>query len=336
MSVAPALISEPDKRAIRSGMHPWVLFGLWRLWRLLVSVFVLVTATFFMVHLIPGDPVRAILGPTAPEEIVQATRDNLRVDEPLLQQYWQYVTGLVRGNLGVSLDGEIPVTQVIDDRLPATLQFASLSFVVNFAVGVPLGVVMARLTRGGRRPRTETSFNSIGIVISTIPEFLLGILLVYVLGVSLGWLPVAGQSGPDSFIAPIAALSIGLVFLVARLIRLDMLRVLNLDFIKAARAKRMSQFRIYLRHALPNSLASTLTIAGLALGSMQAGTVLVETVFAWPGLGTTLVTSVVNKNVPVVQGVVLVYGIMILLLNLLVDVCIALVDPRITSARGAR
>jgi peptide/nickel transport system permease protein len=308
----------------------WLRFAARRLGRLVISVWVLVTAAFLMIHLIPGDPVRAALGTTAPPELVNARRLALGLNDPLWLQYVHYIRDLFAGEMGTSMTSGLPVSQVIGDRLPATLELAVYAFLLAVVVSVPLGVVMAVLTRGGRRHRTELTFTSVSVVLAAIPEFLLAVGLVYVFSVQLGWAPVAGRSGPDSYVLPVVSLALGPAAVLTRILRVEMLAVLQADYVRTARAKRLPERLIYARHALPNALTATITLGGLLLGAMVAGTVLVENVFAWPGLGSTIVQSILAKDYSVVQGVVLVYGIGVLVVNLLVDVALAVLDPRST------
>ena len=312
------------------GDSAWPRFALRRLGRLLVSVWVLVTAAFLMIHLIPGDPVRAALGVAAPPALVEARREALGLNAPLWLQYGRYLRDLVTGDLGSSTITGLPVSQVISDRLPATLELAVGAFVLAVAVSVPLGLGMAVLTRGGRRRRGELAFTSSSVVLAAVPEFLVAVGLVYVFSVALGWAPVAGRSGPGSYLLPVVALAIGPAAALARIVRVETLAVLQADYIRTARAKRLPNRLVYLRHALPNALTATITIGGLLLSGLVAGTVLVENVFAWPGLGSTIVQSILAKDYPVVQAVVLVYGLGVLLVNLAVDVALALLDPRST------
>lgn len=309
---------------------PWLGFALRRGRRLLLSLWVLVTLSFFMIHLIPGDPVRAALGQLAPPELVEARREALGLNDPLWQQYVTYLRNLVTGDWGASMTTDVPVSRIIADRLPATMEIAGYAFVVIMAVAIPLGVLMAAVTRGGRGRKTELAFTSSSVVIAAIPDFLLAVGLVYVFGVSLGWLPVAGRSGPDSYVLPVLALAVGSAAVLARIVRVEMLAVLQADYIRTARAKRLSSWWVYLRHALPNAVTTTLTVSGMLLGGLIAGTVLVENVLAWPGLGSTIVSSILAKDYPVVQGIVLVYGVGVLAINLVVDVALALLDPRST------
>ncbi|GAB2971676.1 ABC transporter permease [Amycolatopsis acidiphila] len=310
--------------------NPWLRFAARRLGRLLVSVWVLLTAAFGMIHLIPGDPVRAALGPMASAQVVAARRAALGLDDPLWQQYLHYLGNLCTGRLGVSMGSGLPVSQLIADRLPATVEIAVYAFLLALAVAIPVGAGMAVLTRGGRRRHAELAFTSTSVVLAAIPEFLIAVGLVFVFGVSLGWAPVAGRSGPESYVLPVVALAIGPAAVLARIVRVEMLAVLRADYIRTARAKRLPARLVYLRHALPNALTATLTLGGLLLSAMVAGTVLVENVFAWPGLGAAIVQSILAKDYPVVQGVVLVYGLGVLLVNLAVDVALALLDPRST------
>ena len=162
----------------------------------------------------------------------------------------------------------------------------------------------------------------------TIPDFLLGVALVYVFGVSLGWLPVAGNDSPEAYVLPVLALAVGTAAILARIIRVEMVAVLEADFVRTARAKRLPARTVYLGHALPNALTASLTLGGLILGALVASTVLVENVFAWPGLGSTIASSILNKDYPLVQAIVLVYGVGVLLVNTGVDVSLAVLDPR--------
>jgi peptide/nickel transport system permease protein len=310
--------------------NAWVRFAARRLGRLLVSIWVVITAAFLMIHLIPGDPVRAALGATAPLELVNARRAALGLNDPLWLQYGHYLRDLFSGRTGTSMISGLPVSQVIGDRLPATLELAVGAFLLSAALSVPIGLIMAVLTRGGRRRPAELSFTSTSVVLAAIPSFLVAVGLVYLFAVRLGWAPVAGRAGPGSYVLPVVALAVGPAAVLARILRVETLAVLQADYIRTARAKRLPQRLIYLRHALPNSLTATVTLGGLLLSGLVAGTVLVENVFAWPGLGSTIVQSILSKDYPVVQGVVLVYGLGVLLVNLAVDIALALLDPRST------
>jgi ABC-type dipeptide/oligopeptide/nickel transport system permease component len=298
--------------------------------RLVVSLLVLVTAAFVMIHLVPGDPVRASLGMTASHELVEARRESLGLNDPILVQFGNWLRGLVTGDLGTSMVSGLPVADTVAVRLPATAVLALLAFVVVLALAIPLGLTMAVLTRGGRRRGAELGFTSGSAALSAVPEFLLGVGLIFVFGVTLGWLPVAGRGGPEYYLLPVAALALGPAVALARIVRVEALSVLASDFVRTARAKRLPAWRVYFRHTFPNALTSTLTIAGMLLSSMIVGTVLVEVVFSWPGLGRTFVEAIIAQDFPLVQAIVLLYGAIVLLVNLLVDLMLAVIDPRST------
>ncbi|TDD90385.1 ABC transporter permease [Actinomadura rubrisoli] len=299
-----------------------------RLARLVLSLMVVVTASFAMIHLIPGDPVRAALGPTASAEVVAARRAELGLDKPLHTQFWDYLTGLFHGELGTSIISQEPVRQVIADRLPSTLQLAALSVPITLLLAVPLGMWLAARTENGRHRGTEMAFASMSGVILAVPEFVIAITLVVVFAVTFKWLPPGGKEGASTFVLPVTALALGPVALISRLVRLETLRVLGEEYVRVARAKRLKPARLYLWHVLPNTLTATLTIAGMLLAGAVAGSVIVENVFAWPGVGSRVVQSITNKDYPVAQGIVLLYGVVILTVNIGVDILLALADPR--------
>jgi peptide/nickel transport system permease protein len=329
-TASSAVASSPPVGGPLTGVrsHEWVRFAVRRLGRLLLSLWVLVTASFLMIHLVPGDPVRAALGPTAPASLVAARRESLGLNDPVWRQYLDYLQGLFTGDFGTSLVTQLPVADIVSQRLPATLALALLAFVTAVIVAVPLGVAMAVFTSRGRGRRTELTFTTTSTVLGIIPDFLVGVVLVYVFAVTLGWFPVAGNDSPDAYILPVLALAIGPAAILARIIRVEMLTVLEADFVRTARAKRLPARTVYLGHALPNALTASLTLGGLILSTLVASTVLVENVFAWPGLGSTIVQSILNKDYPVVQVIVLVYGAGVLLVNTGVDITLALLDPR--------
>lgn len=310
--------------------HPTVWFVARRLARMLVSLSVLLVLSFAMIHLVPGDPVRGALGPTAPQSVVEKRRHQLGLDRPLPTQFTHYVGGVLTGDLGTSSTYNLPVSEVVAARLPNTARLAGLAWLVIMGVALPLGMVAAVLTRDGRRRGTELAFTSGTGLLATIPEFLLGVGLVYAFAVTLPWFPVGGQSGPTSYVLPVAALTIGSIAGLARIVRVEMLAVLGEDYMRTARSKRLPARLEYLRHALPNMLTATLTIAGLLLAGLVGGTVLVENVFAWPGLGTIVAEAVVRQDFALAQAVMLLLGVTVLLANLAVDVLLGVLDRRST------
>lgn len=300
----------------------------------IVSIVVLVTASFALVHLIPGDPARASAGENATPAAVEARRVELGLDQPLIVQYFDFWKGLFTGDLGQSISLRTPVIDVITTRAPATLELAFLSVTVVLLIAVPVGLLFGAITRGSRRPGVETGFTAVSAALAVIPEFLLGVILVYLFAVNTQLLPVAGRSDAASYLLPVLALAIGPAASLTRIVRAETLTVLDQDYVRTARARRMGPGRLYRRHVLPNLLTSTLTIAGLVFGGMIAGTVLVENIFAWPGLGGIIVDSIQGQDYPLVQAIVVFYGAIVLLITLLVDLILIAIDPRTALDRS--
>lgn len=315
-------------------LSPRTSFLLRRLGRLVASVCVVVLASFFLIHMVPGDPVRAALGPSATQELVAATQARLGLDKPMLQQFVDYVFGLLRGDLGVSIQSHRPVSQTIADRFPATLTLAISAFVVAMIGALPIGVGMAISARSGRRRGVDAAFSSVLGVLIAVPGFLLAVGFIALFSVELGLLPAAGWGGLREGLLPVLTLALGPMAYLARIVQVEMLTVLGTTYMTTARSKRLPPNIIYFRHALPNIVTATLTVGGLILSGLTAATVLIETVFAIPGLGTTMVSAVGSKDYPMVQGVVLVYALIVLGVNLIVDLILITIDPRSSITEG--
>jgi peptide/nickel transport system permease protein len=297
--------------------------------RLVASLFLLVTISFAMIHAIPGDPVRTALGGiTAQPELVAARRHDLGLDQPLPEQYVDYLGNTVTGDFGTSIITNQPVSDIISDRLPSTLRLVGLAFVFTILVAYPLGLGMAILTQHGRHRKAEVAFAGVTGFVQAIPDFVLATALVALFGVAFQLLPVATETGPASYVLPVLSLTLGSVAVLSRVIRLEGLRVLGEDYVRTARSKRLPARLVYFRHALPNMLTASLTISGLFLAGLVAGTVLVENVFAWPGIGSAVVNSVIARDYPVALALSLLLGAITLIVNLVVDVLLAIVDPR--------
>lgn len=325
------MTADPESWAAR---HRWLVFAARRGTRLVVSLIVVLTASFAMIHLVPGDPVRAALGMQAPSNLVAAKRHQLGLDNPLGKQYVDYLHGVLTGHLGTSLVSGEPVTDVIAARLPNTLELAALSFVVVVALAIPVGLGMAILTRGDRRRGVELVYTTASGLLGSMPGFVLAAALATVFAVEARILPVAGKHGPASLVLPVLSLALPAAAILSRIVRVEARAVLGEDYLRTARGKRLPARMIYLRHALPNMLTASLTVGGILLTGLVAGTLLVENVFSWPGLGTTVVQSVTGKDYAVVQAVILVLGGTVLLVNLVVDVLLAVLDPRSTILEG--
>lgn len=308
----------------------WVHFAIRRLVVLVASLFALLALTFLITQLAPGDPARAGLGPTAPVGQVNARRAALHLDQPLPTRFADYAKGAVTGDLGRSFADNQPVVDILEERFPATARLALLSFALTLLVGVPVGLMIALLARRGRR-RVDAAFSATTGVMISVPEYLLATGLVALFGVELGWLPIAGDGSWRSYILPVLAYSALSTGMIARVARVEMITVLDQEYMRVARSKRLSLPRLYVRHAVPNALTATLTFSGLLLGACFAGTVLVENVFAWPGLGSAIVQAIEVKDYPLVQGIVLLLGGIVLVANLLVDVILGVLDPRVLT-----
>lgn len=309
---------------------PWISFLIRRTLRTIVAMFVVVTAAFLVLRFAGGDPVRAALGATADESVVQARRELLGLNDPLIVQFADYITGIFRGDLGYSLITGRSVTELVSGRLLATIELAGLAFLVVLLVAVPLGLAIAILTQGGRRSSVEVGFTAVTGFIAAVPEYLIGVVLVTVFSITLGLFPVAGMTGPLSFVLPVIALSLSAAASLSRIARVEALNTLGDDYIRTARSKRLPAFRIYFTHALPNMLTAVLTIGGTLLSTMIASSVLVERVFNWPGLGMAFVGAIAAKDYGIVQGLALVYAAIILVINFVIDLVLALLDRRTT------
>jgi peptide/nickel transport system permease protein len=305
-------------------------FWLRRLIRLVVSLFALATLTFLMVQLVPGDPVREAVGAEAPASVVAQRSAELGLNKPLAVQYADYWRQALEGNFGTSLVQNVPVASIIASRLPATAELVGLALVFTLVVSIPLGLLLGGLTQSGRRPRLTLGFTSAASTLSSIPEFLMAIGLVSLFGVTLKWLPVAGSAGTDSVILPSLAIALGPTAALTRIVRVETIAVLAAGYIVVARSKRLPRGLLYARHVLPNVLTAALTVGGLLLAVLVGSVVIVENVFAWPGLGTEMVQSIISRDFPVVQGIMLVLGTGVLVINVLVDAALTAADPRST------
>ncbi|MEW1718846.1 ABC transporter permease [Streptomyces sp. NPDC093109] len=315
-------------------LPPRARFVLTRVARALVSLVIVVVATFLILPLVPGDPVRAALGPSATPELVARTRAELGLDRPQLQQFTDYVSGLFRGEFGVSLQSHRPVAATLTERFPTTLALACLAFLVALVGAVPLGVATAVSAWSGRRRRLGAGVSWLLGALIAIPNFLLAVGFIALFAITLKLLPAAGWGSPPEAVLPVLALAVGPLAYLARIVHVEMLAVLGTPYMTTARAKRLPARLLHLRHALPNMITASLTAGGLVLTGLVASTVIIETVFAIPGLGSTIVSSITSKDYPMIQGVVLVYAVMVLGLNLLVDLIIATVDPRSSITKG--
>jgi peptide/nickel transport system permease protein len=296
--------------------------------RLLLTIPVLLgvaTLVFSLIHLIPGDPAVAMLGDSADSEQVARLRRELGLDRPLVEQYFAYLTGVLRGDLGHSLRTAQSVTEVIAERAPATIELAVVAMLVAIIVAIPLGVVAA-VWRGTAIDRLAMTLALAGI---SLPNFWLGPLLALILAVEAGWLPVSGRGTPAHLVLPAATLGIALAAILARMTRARVLEELRELYVTAARARGATRVRAITRHAFRNSLIPVVTIIGLQFGAVLTGAVITETIFAWPGIGRLLVQSIGFRDYPMVQGCILLIAVTYVVVNLLTDLVYGWLDPRV-------
>jgi peptide/nickel transport system permease protein len=287
--------------------NQWFIFLMRRLASLVLVLVALAIASFLMVRLIPGDPALIVGGLSANGEQIQTIRHQLGTDQPIQVQFVAYWVNLARGNLGTSFLTKQPVTEVIAQRISSSIQLASISLLLVMVFSVPAGMVTGALTRDGRHKRFEIGLTAVTSIVGSLPEYLTGTFLAFVFAVSLRLLPMA---------------------ILTRLVRVETLNVLAMDYMRTARSKRLPARLIYVRHALPNVVTAALTIGGILFAGIIGGAVVVENVFARPGLGTALVGAVLSRDYPVIQGIILVLGVIVVVVNATVDTLLAVVDPR--------
>ncbi len=300
-----------------------------RIFFLLPTLWGVVTAVFLVIHLIPGDPVEAMLGETAMAAEKEALRHELGLDRPILAQYGVYLAGLARGDLGDSIATRRPVFAEIAARWPATVELAVAALLLAAITAVPLGV-LAAARRGGALDSATLFFSLIG---AAVPSFWLGPLLIIVFSIGLAWLPVSGRDGAASIILPAVTLGAGMAAILLRLTRSAVLEAAADDYVRAARARGLPERMVYLKHALGNALLPVVTVMGLQLGALLSGAVITETIFSWPGVGRLMIEAIEKRDYPVVQGCVLNIALCYVFVNFAVDIFYAWLDPRIRLER---
>ena len=291
----------------------------------LPALWLVLTLVFLLIHAVPGDPVEQMLGEgAAPGEVVQL-RHALSLDLPLHVQYGHYLRQLAHGDLGQSFKFQAPVRRVIFERYPATLELAFVALLVCATIGIPAGVLAAH-RRGHIADRAVSFFTLLGLA---VPNFALGPLLILVFSIALGLLPVSGRGGPTSFVLPAATMGVALAAILTRMVRGAMLEELSSDYVRTARAKGLSTRGVLFRHAFRNALIPIITILALQFGTLLAGAIVTESIFAWPGLGRLTVQAISARDYPLLQGCILVIAVSYVLVNLLTDLLYAVVDPRV-------
>jgi peptide/nickel transport system ATP-binding protein len=292
-----------------------------------VSAFVVV-GVFLMVQLVPGDPIYQAFGADVTGEQYEALQKQFNFDKPLHEQFRIYVSNLAHGDMGRSYATQQPVSDIIRERARASAELASAAFLIVLLFAVPLGILAGALTREGRHRKLEMLFMGGTSTLASIPDYLAGTILVFLFGVHFQWFPVAGAGSLDTLVLPALAVSIAPTMTLSRIVRLETLNVLAQDYIRTARSQRLPARLVYGRHVLPNVLTAALTVGGLIFAGIVGGAVIVETVFARPGLGSTLIEGVISNNYPVVQGITLLFAVLVVAINMLIDISLAAIDPR--------
>ncbi len=282
---------------------------------------------FAIMSVAEGDPVYQVAGPDATEEQLEALREEMGLNGSLIERYFRYIGNLLKGDLGVSYVTKLDVMQLYLQRLPNTLRLASIAMLVAVALSVPLGIVAAVNQNSWK----DTLAMILALLGLSMPNFWLGLLLMLLFSLKLGWLPSGGAEGFTSVILPAVTVGVGLAALLTRTTRSSMLDVLRQDYLRTARAKGVSERKVVYVHALRNALIPIITIFGVQFSNVLGGSVLAETVFAWPGVGRLVVDAIDQRDIPTVTGALIMTTMLVTIVNLLVDIIYAYVDPRIKA-----
>ena len=326
-------------RPARRGRSPWIDFAGRRALGLVGTFAALVVLSFLIVQLIPGDPAVALAGADASVDEIEALRVSLGLDQPIWTQFANYLLQLAQGDLGTSFQYRQPVSTIIANRLPFTATIALIGIAVVLIVAVPLGMWVGVQTRGGRKRWLDTAFGAVTGLLDSIPGYIMATILVVLFALGVGLLPLFppaynARAGAVAYVLPIAALVIGPICTISRVVRRETAVVLENDYVRTARGWRLTPVALHLKYVLPNLLTTTLTLSGLILSGMLGGALIIESVFALPGLGTGIIKAILDRDFPVIQGMVLVLGMIAALVNLLVDVVLGLIDSRTLGGRN--
>ena len=288
-------------------------------------IFGVVCLVFLFLHLVPGDPVEVMLGESAQPADKEALRQALGLHQPLHWQLFSYIQNLITFDLGTSLYSGRPISHLLLERLPATIELGFASLLIALVVAIPLGALAAV------NKETPWDFGAMGFALFgvSIPNFWMGPMLILVGALWLGWFPVSGREGPASIVLPALTLGTAMAAILSRMIRSALLEVLTEDFIRTARSKGLTEWVVTFRHALGNALLPIITLLGLQLGALFSGAVITETVFSWPGIGSLVVEAIHRRDYPVVQAAVLLISFSYVMINLFTDLVYAWVDPRV-------
>lgn len=296
-----------------------------RILLLIPIVLGVVTLVFFLVHLIPGDPVEVMLGEQAQAADKEMLRKELRLDRPLMEQYRFYLQDLLRGDLGRSIHSRKPVLTLVARRFPATLLLTLAAMIVAIVIAIPIGILSATK----QYSLIDNGSMFLALLGISMPNFWLGPLLILLFSIRLGWLPVSGMGGVENLILPSITLGTALAAILTRMTRASVLEVIREQYIVTARAKGLAEKRVLFKHALKNALIPVITILGLQFGALLSGSIITETIFSWPGVGRLVIQAVNQRDYPLIQGCVLFIALSYVLVNLVTDLFYSVADPRI-------
>jgi peptide/nickel transport system permease protein len=300
---------------------------------MIAVMFTVVTIVFVIVRVAPGDPAAVMLGPDATAADIAALREQLGLNRPLILQYLYFLGQLLRGDLGQSIFLNMPVLSALADRAEPTFFLTLFSILIASAIALPVGI-LAAYKRGSLFDQVATT---LAMLAASIPSFWLGLILIQVFAVRWSWFPVSGYGGPDAsflvrlshLVLPATALGVVSSALITRFTRASMLDVLNDDYVRTARSKGMGEFRVVMKHAFKNALIPVLTVIGLTAALLVSGAIVTETVFSLPGVGNLVVSAVLRRDYPVIQGALLVIAALYVLINFVIDMLYLVVDPRV-------
>ena len=283
------------------------------------------TLTFALIHLVPGDPVIAMLGENAAPVDIAGMRGQLGLDRPLAVQYLAYLARLIHGDLGSSISFHEPVSRLVAARFPATLELASAGLAVAILIAFPLGLI------AGARPGGAADFGAMAFAIMgiSVPHLYLGPLLMIVFSLRLGWLPLAGRGGISHLVLPAVTMGTALAGILARMLRQSLVWVRDTDFMRTARSKGLSEFQALAAHGVRNALTPVISLLSLQAGALLTGSIVTEIIFSWPGIGRLMIEAIGARDYPLAQGCVLVFALTYVVVNLLTDVAYSLIDPRV-------
>jgi peptide/nickel transport system permease protein len=288
------------------------------------------TLTFALIHLVPGDPVVAMLGDSAGPADIAGMRQELGLDRSITAQYLTFLWNLAHGDLGESISMKEPVARLIAARFPATLELAGAGLLVAIMLAFPLGII-AGANPGGAADMGAMGFAILGI---SVPHLYLGPLMMIVFSLDLGWFPLTGRGGLTHLVLPAVTLGTALAAILARMLRQSLVQVREADYIRTARAKGLSAFAALTRHGLRNALTPVITLVGLETGALLTGAIVTEMIFSWPGMGRLLIAAISARDYPLVEGCVLTFALSYVVVNMATDMVYAMADPRIRLARA--